>query len=413
MERIETSWHCHVGRQAGKPPRRTRLLGALLLGLAASTAHSQSQPLSLDDQLRDQLALGDGLGCVDLLRITQADIDSAVPPTEQQAVNVELKRLAGLGQIGNELRAICGPSAVSSASSLGGALDSVQATKTVSQFKLARRRIDQRLPRRERRPTSASLMLMLAGPEREISRYASEGYGVFGEIDYEWRERDDTRFEDGYKGHVGAGSLGFDFAWDRGVAGVWGGYAKTDADFHGGSAQAFKGSEPDPAFDSLLSDPTVLSGVCGGVLPGGEFDLEGSRFGAFVSWKPSESTFLDFAATYSRLDYDYARDICVIEADGQPSRSHSTRRRGSCSTTSPPPATVASMTGTIVSTTSSREPCPVTPRSPSTACRSARVSTRMPARGASVRVRRCTTCTRRSTVTRKPAAVRSPTRSLL
>jgi hypothetical protein len=313
---LDTSWQCHVGRLANKPPRRTRLLGALLLGLAASTANAQSQPLSLDDQLRDQLALGDANGCVDLLRVTDADIEAAGGP--QEAVADELKRLAELGQIGNELRAICGPSAVSSASSLGGALDSVQATKTVSQFKLARRRIDQRLPRRRPRPTSTSLMLMLQGePQREISRYASEGYGVFGQIDYEWRERDATRFEDGYKGHAQGGSLGFDFAWDRGIAGVWGGYSKTDADFRGGSAQAFSlGGEPDPDFDSLLSDPTVLSGVCGGVLPGGEFDLEGSRFGLFVSWKFGESAFLDFAASRSRLDYDYARDTCVIEAQG-------------------------------------------------------------------------------------------------
>jgi hypothetical protein len=164
MERIETSWQCYVGRQAGKPPRRTRLLGALLLGLAASTAHAQSQPLSLDDQLRDQLALGDANGCVDLLRITPADIDTDNGETPGDVVNDELERLADdLDQIDKELRAICGPSAVGSASSLGGALDSVQATKTVSQFKLARRRIDQRLPRRGRRPTSASLMLMMQG----------------------------------------------------------------------------------------------------------------------------------------------------------------------------------------------------------------------------------------------------------
>ena len=313
---LETSGQCHVGRQAGKPPRRTRLLGALLLGLAASTAHAQSQPLSLDDQLRNQLALGDANGCLDLLRITQADIDDA-EGNQQQAVYNELTRLAGLDQMDKELRAICGPSAVGSASSLGGALDSVQATKTVSQFKLARRRIDQRLPRRGRGPKSASLMLMLeAEPQREISRYASEGYGVFGQIDYEWRERDATRFEDGYKGHAQGGSLGFDFAWDRGVAGVWGGYAKTDADFRGGSAQAFSiGGEPDPALDSLLSDPTVLSSVCGGVLPGGEFGLEGGRFGLFVSWTFGEAAFLDFTASRSRLDYHYARDTCVIEAD--------------------------------------------------------------------------------------------------
>jgi len=309
----ETSWQCHVGMQAGKPPQRMRLLGTLLLGLAASTAHAQSQPLSLDDQLRDQLALGDADGCVDLLHITDDDI--AAVGAQQAVVN----ELADLGpEIGNELRAICGPSAVGSASSLGGALDSVQATKTVSQFKLARRRIDQRLPRRGQRPKSASLMLMLQGePQREISRYASEGYGVFGQIDYEWRERDATRFEDGYKGHVQGGSLGFDFAWDRGVAGVWGGYAKTDADFRGGSVQAFTpDDDPDPALDSVLSDPTVLSSVCGGVLPGGEFDLEGSRFGLFVSWKFGESAFLDFAASRSHLDYNYARDTCVIEAQG-------------------------------------------------------------------------------------------------
>ena len=121
------------------------------------------------------------------------------------------------------------------------------------------------------------MMLLQAGPEREISRYASAGYGVFGEIDYEWRERDATRFEDGYKADVYGGSLGIDYAWDRGVFGVWGGYAKTTADFRGGSAQAFRLDDgPDTTFDSVLSDPTVLSSVCGGAVPGGEFDLDGA-----------------------------------------------------------------------------------------------------------------------------------------
>ena len=32
MERIETSWQCCTDRQAGKPTRRPRLFGALLLG---------------------------------------------------------------------------------------------------------------------------------------------------------------------------------------------------------------------------------------------------------------------------------------------------------------------------------------------------------------------------------------------
>ncbi len=317
MERVGSAYPRSIGVRSTTVLKRTRLLAALLLALVASAAHAQSQPPSLDDQLREQLALGDADGCVDLLHITQDDIDAA--GSSQEAVDTELTNLAGVGQIGNELRAICGPSAVSSASSLGGALDSAQATKTVSQFKLARRRIDQRLPRRDRRPTSASLMLMLQPePEREISRYASEGYGVFGEIDYERRERDATRYEDGYKGHVNSGSLGFDYAWERGVAGVWGGYSSADADFRGGSAQAFTSFDgaPDAAFDSLLSDPAVLSGVCGGAVPGGDFDLEGSRFGAFVSWKFSDSVFMDFAASRSRMDYGYARDTCVIEAQG-------------------------------------------------------------------------------------------------
>ena len=195
----------------------------------------------------------------------------------------------------------------------------MQATKTVSQFKLARRRIDQRLPRRERRPTSASLMLMLAGPEREITRYASAGYGIFGEIDYEWRERDATHFEDGYKGHVQGGSLGVDFAWDGGVVGVWGGYAKTAADFQGGSAQAFRSRRPSGyrlRFGSERSDGAVRRVRRRSA--GRRVRSRRRSLRSVCELEASESTFLDFAATYSRLDYDYARDTCVIEAQDSP-----------------------------------------------------------------------------------------------
>ena len=297
------------------PSSRTRisagcagLLGALLLVLAAPIARAQSQPLSLTEQLDEQLGLGDFRGCFDLLRLTEADV-TAADGNPQTAVNRELNRLEAAGHIGNELRAICGPSAVNSASSLGGALNTVQATKTVSQFRLARRRIDQRLPRRPSLSVQGMpLMLLLqsAGLEHdpELRRHAAVGAAVFGEVEYEQQDREITRYEDGYEADITGGAIGMDYAWDRAIVGAWAGYKRMDGDFQGG-------------FVRFLSNPAQLSAVCGGVLPGGDFDLDGGLLGVFAGWKMGDAGFVDVNASKAQRDYRYNRNTCAIESNSE------------------------------------------------------------------------------------------------
>lgn len=281
------------------------LSAALLLALAMPTALAQS--MSLGDQLDAQLGLGDPSGCVDFLRITDADIVDA--GDSQRAVNTRLNRLDDLDQIGDGLHAICGPSAVGSASSLGGGLNSVQATKTVSQFRLVRRRIDQRLPRRPRTVQESPLMLLLQPArlqsDEELRRQAPAGVAVFGDVEYERQDRETTRYEDGYEADIAGGTIGIDYAWDRAVVGAWGGYRRMDGDFRGG-------------FERFLSDPAQLAAVCGGVLPGGDFDLDGGRFGGFAGWRLGDAGFIDINASRSRRDYRYDRNTCMIEVTAQP-----------------------------------------------------------------------------------------------
>ena len=282
------------------------LSAALLLALAMPTALAQS--MSLGDQLDAQLGLGNPSGCVDFLRITDADlVDAGNDP--QLAVNRQLNRLDARGQIGDGLHAICGPSAVGSASSLGGGLNTVQATKTVSQFRLVRRRIDQRLPRRPRTVQESPLMLFLQ-PARlqsdgELRRQAPAGVAVFGDVEYEQQDRETTRYEDGYEADIAGGTIGIDYAWDRAVVGAWGGYKRMDGDFRGG-------------FERFLSDPAQLAAVCGGVLPGGDFDLKGGRFGGFAGWRLGDAGFIDINASRSRRDYRYKRNTCMIEVTAEP-----------------------------------------------------------------------------------------------
>lgn len=96
---------------------RRLYLGVLLAAwsvFGATRAYGQTAtptppPSTQDDQLRLQLALGEAAGCYRLLRVANSGSDVA-------------NALALFGtQIGNELRAICSPSAVTSASSLAGA----------------------------------------------------------------------------------------------------------------------------------------------------------------------------------------------------------------------------------------------------------------------------------------------------
>ena len=176
MDAKTPTFRTAVARRRMTAPRCAAWLGAavwLVCSPTPSHAQTTATPPTQDEQLRDQLGLGNAAGCFTLLGVDQADVD------------ITLDDLGS--QIGNELRAICGSSAVTSASSLGGGLNTLQATKTVSQFRLVRRRIDQRLQRQRPRPPSRSLRSYLqAQPIAPTLTYADtpfEASGVFGEIE--------------------------------------------------------------------------------------------------------------------------------------------------------------------------------------------------------------------------------------
>ena len=81
--------------------------------------------------------MGNAAGCLPFL---------GIPANDPDANNKLLTALNNPNSgLGNELKAIRGPSAVISSSALGGGMQSLQPVKTVTQFRLARNRIDQRL----------------------------------------------------------------------------------------------------------------------------------------------------------------------------------------------------------------------------------------------------------------------------
>jgi hypothetical protein len=188
-------------------------LGAALLGFGAD-ALAEPAPRSLDQALTDTLALGDASGCSTAFGIP----DFA---GNQEDHDQFLRGLRDTNQLGSELTAVCGSSAVASAAALGGSLGSLQTTKTVSQFRLARHRVDSRLDLRGRRfgLIGSTMLAELGEPLRPPMTDASglepttlSGFGVFAQGDYERRDRDTTTLEAGYEADILGGLIGVDYA---------------------------------------------------------------------------------------------------------------------------------------------------------------------------------------------------------
>ena len=288
--------------------RMTRLL-TIGLGLlfTLGTAHAQSNPPSLDDQIRRQLALGDALGCAQFLRLpataNQDDVDNAIDLLQTSR------------EIGNELAAICSPSAVASASGIGGALDTVQATKTVSQYRLVRRRIDNRLrqPSTPTPPPPVRRLLPTQQPNRQLAGAA--GFGVFGEFGHQWKDREVSTYDLGYTSGINGGLGGVDYAWERSVVGGWIGYAKTKGDFNPTVPLVAGPGFTDPVATAFLSNPETSSQVCG-LSGGGEFTDGDFQFGGFVGSSWGAGGFVDIAVSLDRRNHSYTRNTCVIEVIG-------------------------------------------------------------------------------------------------
>lgn len=307
--------HSHASRRHLVPLGMFCALAlTVVLPSNASAQAADNPPKTLDQQLRLQLGLGDANGCRLLLGLGQNDSGADV--------DAKLKLLGN--QIGNELRAICGPSAVTSASSLGGGLDTLQATKTATQFKLARRRIDQRVsprPASGDRPSTPgfSLSPLFLGSGATAFQFADESAsgraGVFGDATFEKRTRAATDYEAPYESNVKRVAVGVDYLSGRTLFGAWFAAAKENADFTRFSPLVAGTNAA--SFQSVLEAPGALTTVCGGLTTGGVFDASAKTFGGFVGGAIGTSGFADAAFSMTRRANHYARSVCLIEA--QPS----------------------------------------------------------------------------------------------
>ena len=253
------------------------------------------------------LGLGQSSGCFVLLGVGNSG----------QEVEDALVTLGA--QIGNELRGICLPSAVTSASSIGGALSTL-GTINVTQANLARRRIDRRLmsagskpktpPKKDIRALFDQASTGLAGPF-----YEAPGVGVFGQVHFDDRDRTATAFETGYTSSIKGFSAGVDYLGTRGTVGGWFGTNTETADFAQLSL-VFESASNDP-FPAALDDAAVLSDICGGLDDGGTFERRSTQFGGFGGWRLGGAGFMDVTFGFTRHEHDYSRNVCAIESSGE------------------------------------------------------------------------------------------------
>jgi hypothetical protein len=324
MATIEVSTlQAGYSRRVAVAVRFRRTLTALVfVGTAAS---AEPAPQRLDEALSGVLALGDAAGCSAPFNIPAF----GTPEEHDQA----LKTLRDNGQLGKELAAVCGSSAVSSAAALGGSLGSVQATKTVSQFRLARRRVDSRLDLRGKRFGLGGTSLFAALDEPALPKSdalldapipQASGLSVFVQGEHEQRERANTLLETGYDAKLSSFLIGLDYASEHGfIAGAWAGYGSTNADY--GRANLLVGGAVTSELSGSLT-PALIADLCK-IGPGGEFSDDGGKLGAFLGARFGGG-FADVALQYSRRSYDYRRNLCTIETAAGAIEPSATSRSG-------------------------------------------------------------------------------------
>jgi Autotransporter beta-domain len=301
-------------------PGRLLHVGALTLAVLAlggrpsygQSSTSATPPPTQDATLRFQLGLGNAVGCLPLLGIASTD-----PNAGDKLLTVLRNPNNGLG---NELRAICGPSAVISSSALGGGMQSLQPVKTVTQFRLARSRIDQRLAAKSKpappRKDAAAAWIQSQPLNPTAGLGPRSGAGVFGEVEFAGRNRADTSYESGYESDVSSLSIGADYAGSGGgMVGGWFGRASQDGTFTRFSPVfATTGSE-NPQNAAVLNDPAVFTRVCGGLSTGGTLDQTANQFGGFAGYGSARG-FVDGTFAWTHRDHEYARNVCTIETQG-------------------------------------------------------------------------------------------------
>jgi uncharacterized protein YhjY with autotransporter beta-barrel domain len=293
---------------------------ALSMAIASHASPTSAQttpptPATQTDRLTQILGLGDAFGCLELLYPDQA----------QRSLKTQLdvaNDLASLGtQFGNELRAICGPSAVNSSSSLGGGLGTTQPTKSSTQFAVPRGRIDQRLrtgtmtkPRRVLR--MAAFGQLQPSPSLSSLDTLADGVAVFGSVEFDRRDRADTPFEGAYESDIKGFSGGLDFVRGHGIVGGFAGRSEQNADFTR-FAPILAGTSAAQDFGLFQREPDKLTLICGGLTTAGRFEQTSTRVGGFAGWGVGGPGFVDATVAWTRREQDYARNVCAIEGSNE------------------------------------------------------------------------------------------------
>lgn len=304
-------------------PRRLLNMGALTLAamaLGVLPSYGQSTttttpPPTQDETVRFQLGIGSAAGCLPLLGIAANDPDAFDKLTAAL-------RNPNIG-LGNELKAICGPSAVISSSALGGGMQSLQPVKTVTQFRLARSRIDQRRTSKPKptppKPSKDAAANWLQGQQTlnpTAGLGSRSGAGLFGEFELAGRNRADTIYESGYESDVSSFSIGADYASrGGGIVGGWYGRASQDGAFIRFSPVFASTGNENPQNTAVLNDPAVFTRVCGGLSTGGTLDQSANQLGGFAGYGTARG-FVDGTFAWTRRDHEYARNVCTIETQG-------------------------------------------------------------------------------------------------
>jgi len=297
-------------------------LAAITLGALPSFGQSNTAsapPPTQDSTVRFQLGIGNAAGCLPLLGIAAND------PNANDKLTAALRNPnSGLG---NELRAICGPSAVISSSALGGGMQSLQPVKTVTQFRLARNRIDQRLtskpkptpptpPRTPSKNVAANWFELQQTVNPTAGLGPRTGAGIFGDVEFVGRNRTDTSYESGYESDVSSFSIGVDYGGrGGGVVGGWYGRASQDGSFTRFSPIFATTGNENPQNANVLNNPAVFTRVCGGLSTGGTFEQTAKQFGGFAGYGGARG-FVDGTFAWTRRDHEYARNVCTVETQG-------------------------------------------------------------------------------------------------
>lgn len=286
---------------------RSLLCIGAALSACCGTALAEPAARSLDQALIETLSLSSPFGC-------GAAFGIAGFSSNQPGLDAFLAAERDADRLGRELVGLCGSSAVASAAALGGSLGSLQTTKTVSQFRLARTRADSRLDARGKRAAlGRPLLLAQAGggmPDSELSLtpVGALGAGVFGHVEHDRRTRVGTALEAGHRATIGEVLIGLDYLTANDlVAGAWVGYRRSDADYL--APRLLIGGNDNGIGASL--DASLQADICK-IAPGGGFDDKGARIGGFVAKRMGRG-FADIGLQASRIDASYRRNVCAIK----------------------------------------------------------------------------------------------------